>query len=116
MAELVDAHGSGPCAERCGGSSPLPGTNINEIHCTCGGFFSSEIVQPGFKPSVLERLRHQIMTLRAHNTHLGELADLQSLADFLGRQQLDYAVDLGRISVAATNAAFFAQDRGKNHQ
>ena len=31
MAELVDAHGSGPCAERCGGSSPLPGTNINEF-------------------------------------------------------------------------------------
>ena len=31
MTELVDAHGSGPCAERCGGSSPLPGTNINEF-------------------------------------------------------------------------------------
>jgi hypothetical protein len=27
MAELVDAHGSGPCAARCGGSSPLLGTN-----------------------------------------------------------------------------------------
>src|SRR5690606_33321337 len=26
MAELVDAHGSGPCAARCGGSSPLLGT------------------------------------------------------------------------------------------
>src|SRR5665811_553065 len=27
MAELVDAHGSGPCAARCGGSSPLLGTS-----------------------------------------------------------------------------------------
>ncbi len=26
MAELVDAHGSGPCALGCGGSSPLLGT------------------------------------------------------------------------------------------
>ena len=26
VAELVDAHGSGPCAARCGGSSPLLGT------------------------------------------------------------------------------------------
>jgi hypothetical protein len=31
MAELVDAHGSGPCAARCGGSSPLPGTRIHPI-------------------------------------------------------------------------------------
>lgn len=28
VAELVDAHGSGPCAFGCGGSSPLLGTNI----------------------------------------------------------------------------------------
>ena len=28
MAELVDAHGSGPCAFGCGGSSPLLGTKI----------------------------------------------------------------------------------------
>jgi hypothetical protein len=27
MAELVDAHGSGPCAFGCGGSSPLLGTS-----------------------------------------------------------------------------------------
>jgi hypothetical protein len=26
VAELVDAHGSGPCAVRCGGSSPSVGT------------------------------------------------------------------------------------------
>src|SRR5450830_2152217 len=26
VAELVDAHGSGPCAARCGGSSPSVGT------------------------------------------------------------------------------------------
>ena len=28
VAELVDAHGSGPCAARCGGSSPFPGTTL----------------------------------------------------------------------------------------
>ena len=28
VAELVDAHGSGPCAARCGGSSPSVGTNV----------------------------------------------------------------------------------------
>lgn len=26
VAELVDAHGSGPCAARCGGSNPSVGT------------------------------------------------------------------------------------------
>ena len=31
MAELVDAHGSGPCAAMCGGSSPLLGTR----RCFC---------------------------------------------------------------------------------
>ena len=28
VAELVDAHGSGPCAARCGGSSPSVGTKV----------------------------------------------------------------------------------------
>src|SRR5471032_1704233 len=28
VAELVDAHGSGPCAARCGGSSPSVGTTL----------------------------------------------------------------------------------------
>ena len=28
VAELVDAHGSGPCAARCGGSSPSVGTSL----------------------------------------------------------------------------------------
>ncbi len=31
MAELVDAHGSGPCTERCGGSSPLQGTTLRPL-------------------------------------------------------------------------------------
>jgi hypothetical protein len=31
MAELVDAHGSGPCAARRGGSSPLLGTSDSEL-------------------------------------------------------------------------------------
>ena len=30
VAELVDAHGSGPCAARCGGSSPSVGTKAFE--------------------------------------------------------------------------------------
>src|SRR5471032_3117401 len=33
VAELVYAHGSGPCAARCGGSSPSVGT-IYRISCT----------------------------------------------------------------------------------
>ena len=32
VAELVDAHGSGPCAARCGGSSPLLGTTDSFRH------------------------------------------------------------------------------------
>ena len=31
MAELVDAHGSGPCAFGCGGSSPSVGTTLPEV-------------------------------------------------------------------------------------
>jgi hypothetical protein len=31
MAELVDAYGSGPYAARCGGSSPLLGTNYSNV-------------------------------------------------------------------------------------
>ncbi len=36
VAELVDAHGSGPCAARCGGSSPLLGTTswFQEVQCS----------------------------------------------------------------------------------
>jgi hypothetical protein len=30
VAELVDAHGSGPCIARCGDSSSLPGTKITQ--------------------------------------------------------------------------------------
>ncbi len=33
MAELVDAHGSGPCAARCGGSSPSVGTKCKKGVC-----------------------------------------------------------------------------------
>lgn len=38
MAELVDAHGSGPCAARRGGSSPLLGTNSlsTQVHDLTG--------------------------------------------------------------------------------
>jgi hypothetical protein len=34
MAELVDAHGSGPCAARCGGSSPLSGTKYKSARAS----------------------------------------------------------------------------------
>jgi hypothetical protein len=37
VAELVDAHGSGPCAARCGGSSPLLGTTEFSIKTSQAG-------------------------------------------------------------------------------
>ena len=48
VAELVDAHGSGPCIARCGDSSSLPGTRYTEAsecrqqkgHCQPSGLFS----------------------------------------------------------------------------
>ena len=36
MAELADAHGLGPCAERRAGSSPVPGT-ISRFECVATG-------------------------------------------------------------------------------
>jgi hypothetical protein len=40
VAELVDAHGSGPCIARCGDSSSLPGTkNTIKGHCFYSGLF-----------------------------------------------------------------------------
>ena len=33
VAELVDAHGSGPCAFGCGGSSPSVGTSNGSFRC-----------------------------------------------------------------------------------
>ncbi len=84
MAELVDAHGSGPCAERCGGSSPLPGTNINEIQKSLNkvsGFFLTKhhgicsnvlLVLKSFKGWILKRLSHKIVSLGTHNTRFGE--------------------------------------------
>ncbi len=46
MAELVDAHGSGPCAFGCGGSSPLLGTmvikpNLSRSFQNYSGYFAS---------------------------------------------------------------------------
>src|SRR5450830_1766052 len=58
VAELVDAHGSGPCAARCGGSSPSVGTiywQVSAAVCStllrrdrrsdCGVLISSVVVQ-----------------------------------------------------------------------
>ena len=47
MAELVDAHGSGPCAARCGGSSPLSGTKYKSARAS-GPFFHSLILFSAF--------------------------------------------------------------------
>ena len=43
MAELADAHGLGPCAERRAGSSPVPGTTnfaINRLRSLFYGCYS----------------------------------------------------------------------------
>jgi hypothetical protein len=39
VAELVDAHGSGPCAARCGGSSPSVGTRYKKEVAKAASFF-----------------------------------------------------------------------------
>src|SRR5690625_4497485 len=50
VAELVDAHGSGPCAARCGGSSPLLGTTAKEIDVNGRLFFCLKLsVHAGFR-------------------------------------------------------------------
>jgi hypothetical protein len=59
MAELADAHGLGPCAERRAGSSPVPGTT---------GFQSVENMIPEaalLSPSAfLQRAHSQIFSKR----------------------------------------------------
>ena len=50
MAELADAHGSGPCKATCGGSNPFDRTNKLIEHmettliCNLGCFFVFEII------------------------------------------------------------------------
>ncbi len=60
MAELVDAHGSGPCAARCGGSSPSVGTKLerqtarSKDRAVC---LSSLVRSEGVYPSLRGRQR-----------------------------------------------------------
>src|SRR3954462_11477484 len=56
VAELVDAHGSGPCAARCGGSSPSVGTTLPEL-------FSALFLQ------------HRCNAVCSLNAHVAELVD-----------------------------------------
>ena len=112
VAELVDAHGSGPCIARCGDSSSLPGTRDiqtseswqNKGRCRSSGLFP-------FRP-LLNRYRHQVMALCADDPGLGKFPDLQRLADFFGRQQFHDAINLGRIGIASAHAAFSPQAGG----
>ena len=51
MAELVDAHVSGACIERCAGSSPVPGTKEKtDLRSSLFLFWSSE----GFCEGLIE--------------------------------------------------------------
>ena len=45
MAELVDAHGSGPCVLGRGGSSPLPGTKLISILLYSAKLSMSQTIQ-----------------------------------------------------------------------
>lgn len=56
------------------------------------------------------------MPLRTHDAGFGELAYFQGFADFLGREEFDDAVDLGRVGVGAAYAAFFTQAGGGIYQ
>ena len=74
VAELVDAHGSGPCIARCGDSSSLPGTiklpiqqAARHIKCLSGFILFKSVLQ-------LKRDANQIVSLNAHNPSLGEFA------------------------------------------
>ena len=74
--------------------------NLSGFHLSFGKICSN-------KPSHFWQ-RHKVMPLRAHNPRSGELAHLERLADFLGRQQFYRAVNLWRIGIGAAHAAFFA--------
>ena len=57
----------------------------------------------------LKRNANQIVPLNAHNPCVGELAHLQSFADFFWRQQLHHTINLGRISIGAAQTALATQ-------
>jgi hypothetical protein len=58
VAELVDAHGSGPCAARCGGSSPSVGTKCKKGVCESRlPFFTSTSKAPACFAGGTRKLR-----------------------------------------------------------
>jgi hypothetical protein len=86
----------------------------NEGHCQPSGLFAFQalfqhLLQP--HPQCSDRHRHQIVALRADDPRLGKFTDLQRLADLLGWQQFHDTVNLGRVRVAASHAAFFPHAR-----
>src|SRR3954471_11553503 len=71
VAELVDAHGSGPCAARCGGSSPSVGTKTKKAGCASNRPFAFWRPRAG-RPCALSRPRAR--RLRASREGLESLA------------------------------------------
>jgi len=61
-------------------------------------------------------LAAEVVALRAHDARARELPDFQLLADFFGRQQSHDPVDLRRVGIAATHAAFSSQGRRRVDQ
>ena len=120
VAELVDAHGSGPCIARCGDSSSLPGTKdtqtvtanvkVNTKSHWMFQIFSGFLLREVYRKS--ERNGHQIVPLNADNAGLRKFTHLECFTDFFGRQQLHHAIDLGRVGIRPANAAFTPQRRG----
>lgn len=53
----------------------------------------------------LDSLRNEIVTFRCDDAGARELTHLERLADLVGRQQADDAVDLRRIRVSTSGAA-----------
>lgn len=58
-----------------------------------------------------DRYGHQVVALGSDNTGPGELTDLECLADFLGRQQFNHAINLGRVRIRAARATLASQGR-----
>ena len=81
MAELVDAHGSGPCAARCGGSSPLLGTSFK---------FLSETLEK--ISSILKVEMHEFFQFRGTDTVREMRTFLIQTASEIGEEKLDAVV------------------------
>jgi hypothetical protein len=74
MAELVDAHGSGPCALGCGGSSPLPGTINTAVACAkrLGLVFYSCLCQRNYQWCIAFTINTTLATTPNTTIHLSK--------------------------------------------